>query len=260
MTTEELIKFWDKSNFVEGTKIHKEDYEFVKDNLVTNCKDFNSYISYYFDNPEDSNFHSNLWPSPYCGDIRKAKIFVLGLNPGFDCDYFYEENPEIAKVLEKTLAQDLDSEEYPFFVLNPKYSWIGGSKYWLQKLNGIVEEAKKSTGKTTSQVLKKISENVAALELVPYHSKTFKYSKYEKLPSVKMMLNFINEVVIPGVESGKYTLIILRKWSDLQKRNLIKETKAENFIAYPPRLSQAASLGTNSTGGKAIYKAIFEDN
>lgn len=36
MSTEEFIQFWDKSSFYAGTKVNKEDYEYLKSHLVEN--------------------------------------------------------------------------------------------------------------------------------------------------------------------------------------------------------------------------------
>lgn len=33
---DDFIQFWDKSNFYAGTKIHKDDYEYLKNHLAEN--------------------------------------------------------------------------------------------------------------------------------------------------------------------------------------------------------------------------------
>lgn len=257
MKIEEFIKFWDKSNFYSGTKIHNQDYDLLKDKLVENCHNFDDYVENYIDNPQDTKFHPDLWPSPYCGDLRNGEIFILSLNPGFDCDYYYEGNAEVKQVLEKNLSQKLDNEEYPFFVLNPRFSWIGGAKYWLRKLNPIIKNIQeKDNNLSYSDILLLLSKKIVALELVPYHSKIFKYSKYSELPSVKKMLDLLNEVIIPGTKEGKYTLIILRKGKDLQGKNLIPKQANDNFIVYEGAECQSASLWVNQKAREAILKKL----
>lgn len=258
MTIDDFIQFWDKSNFYAGTKIHKEDYDLLQDKLVENCHNFDDYVENYIDNPQDTKFHPDLWPSPYCGDLKNGEIFILSLNPGFDCDYYYEGNDEVKQALEKNLSQKLDNEEYPFFVLNPRFSWIGGAKYWLKKLNPIIKNIQeKDKNISYSDILSLLSKKIVALELVPYHSKIFKYSKYSELPSVKKMLSFLNEVIIPGTKEGKYTLIILRKGKNLQEKNLIPKQANDNFIIYKGMNCLSASLGEDSNGGSAILKRLL---
>ena len=92
---------------------------------------------------------------------------------------------------------------------------------------------------------------------MPYHSKIFKYSKYSELPSVKKMLDLLNEVIIPGTKEGKYTLIILRKGKNLQEKNLIPKQANDNFIVYEGGECRSASLGEDSNGGSAILKRLL---
>ena len=256
MTIDDFIQFWDKSNFYSGTKIHNQDYDLLKDMLVENCHNFNDYVENYIDNPQDTKFHPDLWPSPYCGDLRNGEIFILSLNPGFDCDYYYESVAEVKQALEKNLFQNLTNEKYPFFVLNPRFSWIGGAKYWLKKLKPIIQKIEQDKNMNYSDVLSFLSKKIVALELVPYHSKKFNYSQYSELPSVKKMLSFLNEVIIPGTKEGKYTLIILRKGKNLQEKNLIPKQANDNFIVYEGAECQSASLRVNLKARGAILKRL----
>ncbi|MBE6360048.1 MAG: hypothetical protein E7059_01170 [Treponema bryantii] len=256
MSTEEFIQFWDKSNFYAGTKIHKEDYEYLKNHLVENCHNFNDYVEKYIDKPQDTKFHPDLWPSPYCGDLRNGEIFILSLNPGFDCDYYYEKDVEVKQALKNNLSQNLTNEKYPFFVLNPRFSWIGGAKYWLKKLDKIIQKIKQDKNMNYSDILSSLSKKIVALELVPYHSKSFYFPKYQELPSVKKMLSFLNDVIIPGTKEGRYTLIILRKGKELQKSNLITKQENDNLIIYEGWECRSASLGEKSNGGNAIFKKL----
>lgn len=259
MTIDDFIQFWDESNFHSGTKIHNQDYDLLKDKLVKDCHNFNDYVEKYIDKPQDTKFHPDLWPSPYCGDLRNGEIFILSLNPGFDCDYYYESVAEINQALENNLSQNFTNEKYPFFVLNPRFSWIGGAKYWLKKLNPIIQKIEQDKNMNYSDALSFLSKKIVALELVPYHSKKFNYSKYPELPSVQKMLSLLNDVIIPGTKEGKYTLIILRKGRDLQEKKLITEQENENFIIYKGMNCLSALLGEDSDGGSAILKRLLNN-
>lgn len=91
---------------------------------------------------------------------------------------------------------------------------------------------------------------------MPYHSKSFYFPKYLELPSVKKMLSFLNDVIIPGTKEGRYTLIILRKDKELQERNLITKQENDNLIIYEGWECRSASLGEKSNGGNAILKKL----
>lgn len=80
MTIDDFIQFWDKSNFYSGTKIHKDDYEYLKNHLVENCHNYDDYIENYINKPQDTKFHPDLWSSPYCGDLRNGGT-VAGQQP-----------------------------------------------------------------------------------------------------------------------------------------------------------------------------------
>lgn len=253
---DEFIGFWDESNFFPGTKIHKEDYVLLKSKLVENCHNFDEYIEKYIDEPQDKKFHPDLWPSPYCGDLRNGEIFILSLNPGFDCDYYYEKDVEVKQALKNNLSQNLTNEKYPFFVLNPRFSWIGGAKYWLKKLDKFIQKIKQDKNMNYSDILSSLSKKIVALELVPYHSKSFYFPKYPELPSVKKMQSFLNDVIIPGTKEGRYTLIILRKGKELQERNLITKQENDNLIIYDGCECQSASLWINEKAKEAILKKM----
>jgi hypothetical protein len=64
--------------------------------------------------PKDQDFHFALLPVPYLGNLAKADIFILLLNPGFaSVDYYCEsENRAFKKALQQNLAQDFRGTEY----------------------------------------------------------------------------------------------------------------------------------------------------
>ena len=161
--------------------------------------------------------------------------------------------------MENTLAQKFDSEEFPFFFLNPKYEWISGAHYWRKKFSDIIKTAGSELGYSTTDVLNILSNNIAALEIVPYHSKSFNYYKYEQLPSVVKMMDFINNYVISKAKKGECLLVILRKGNDLINRNIIKDVESENIIIYEKSECQSGSLSMNSKAGPLIYKLLFSN-
>jgi hypothetical protein len=64
--------------------------------------------------PKDSRLHLGLLPQPFLGDLRRASIYILGLNPGLGpSDYYAEyEVPQFKRALLLNLKQK--SSHAPF--------------------------------------------------------------------------------------------------------------------------------------------------
>lgn len=107
--------------------------------------------------------HVELIPEPFSGNPN-AKIVILQLNPGYDPgDHrFHSSN----SVFRASLRHNLEhaEQEYPFHLLNPKFSAAPGYQYWEQKLRHLIE----------TYGLKRIANEVFCVQFFPYHSKEYK--------------------------------------------------------------------------------------
>lgn len=84
---------------------------------------------------ESGALHVGLLPLPFIGDVRGAKVYFLLANPGLSANDYYAEY-EDTRVRERLLAnlrQDLRTEAYPFFPLDPNMAWHSGNGYWERK-------------------------------------------------------------------------------------------------------------------------------
>lgn len=265
---EELVDFWNVSNFHLKTKIHNQDFDLIENNLIKNCSNSSDFIKNYLSSKNkqnlDKKFHSNLLPEPYCGNLSNAKIFILGLNPGFDnATYFCQENEKLRNALENNLKQNLSEYEYPFIGLNPEFLWTDSGRWCFSKFdqqeNSLIREIMNRKNCDYLGSLKFLSQKIASLELVPYHSKLFSLPKsiYMKMPSVKIMLSFIENYVLPKVNSGDAILIVLRKGNILESEiDGLKEIENKIVIYKGSGECQRASLSANSRGGKAILNFL----
>ncbi|MEX0838824.1 MAG: hypothetical protein WD034_04765 [Parvibaculum sp.] len=215
--------------------------------------DFESYIRSEHFGKRDSRFHTSLLPIPYGGDLSRADIFVLLLNPGFShADYFGEfQMPEFRKRLEKNLAQNFEDEEFPFLWLDPKFSWHSGFVWWEKKLRDVVmmiAEAKYDG--SYLDALRDLSRRLALVELVPYHSSHFNgHTLIKSLPSSRAAKRYVADVLMRGVRTGEKTIIVTRQeaaW-DLGE-------PTENCVIYKGGLTRGASLGPTTPGGAAILR------
>lgn len=206
-------------------------------------------------------------PEPYCGNLNNAKIFILGSNPGFDnATYFCHENKNFRKVLEDNLKQNLSEYEYPFIGLDPEFLWTDSGRWWFSKFdqqeNSLIKEIMNRKKCDYLDSLKFLSKKIAFLELVPYHSKRFSLPKsiYMKMPSVKMMLSFIENYVLPKVNSGDAILIMLRKGKVSEtKIDGLKEIENKIVIYKGSGECQRASLSADSRGGEAMLNFLLNE-
>lgn len=123
----------------------------------------------------------SVYPQHFVGNIDKAKIIILSLNPGYSTEYYEAYKNRINKngtKYEQTIKENLEMEK-PFFhafeLANE--SDLG---YWGNKMKCWVEEYDKKDNKTIIESLKKITENIALAEFFPYHSISYN-DMYDKL-------------------------------------------------------------------------------
>ena len=211
---------------------------------------------------EDHQFHLSLLPSPYVGDLSRADIFILALNPGFSLtDYCAEWHvPKFRRRLKRNLRQDFDRVDFPFFLLDPEFCWHGGFAWWEGKLREVATRiAKKKHGGRYFDALRELSRRIAAIELVPYHSIAFhehrlisnstrRAERRPLLVSAERAIHFANTVLLKRARSGKASIIITRKVKAWGLPN------ARRVINYRPSLARSASLGPKSPGGKEILR------
>ena len=123
----------------------------------------------------------DVYPQHFVGNIDKAKIIILSLNPGYSTEYYdaYKNstNKDGTKY-EQTIKENLEMEQ-PFFhafeLANE--SDLG---YWGNKMKCWVEDYDKKDNEEIIESLKKITENIALAEYFPYHSISYN-GMYDKL-------------------------------------------------------------------------------
>jgi len=250
---ERLLSNWRNLDLTNPPYVLSEDQRVFK-KANTPFSFFPSFTDWHthkdFGQRQSHEFQTGLLPIPYFGDLRKARIFLLTLNPGFDHSDIHAEtvSPELRRDLIKNLHQsDLDPQ-YPSVFLNPKYSWHGGFIYWAKKLQGILSLIQKANGFTYRDSLAFLAKNIAVLEAVPYHSIEFKGSNnlLENLQSSRAIKEFVNDLLSHRAASQEALIIVLRKnsfWG-------LKESS--NVVIYGQGEARGSSLTPNSRGGKAM--------
>lgn len=251
-----LTRFWQEGNLSRKPYIHCEDVE----TLATRpsfpaSRSFEEYLVGKSFGPKDNWFDFSLYPVPYAGDLEKAKVVILGLNPGLTySDYWAEfKVRSFRERLERNLDQNFKGIDFPFMFLDPQFCWNSGFQWWERKLRNIVIRiASKGRNGSYYDALRFLSKRLACIELIPYHSASFSDQKLiRELPSAKDARSFVQERLVPKAGSGKITIIVTR-----QQEGWGIEKNSKNICVYGSGQARGASLGEKTDGGEAILKQL----
>ncbi|MDP3340077.1 hypothetical protein [Frigidibacter sp.] len=139
----ELIEHWQKINLEKGPFRHPNDKPFL-DKQCSSWKNCEHAVESYRASDQITKVIYDIYPAPYSGDIRKAKIFLLMLNPSWAPDDLHHQiESEVYRKAEQAALwqQDLD-ERFPNHYLNPNFCWSGGYRYWEKKLKHVAAEVR----------------------------------------------------------------------------------------------------------------------
>lgn len=249
-----LIESWRKCNLESPPYLFPDDERHIEgfsDSRI--YRSFDEYVSSPEFGVSDTNLHLGLLPVPFVGNLEKASIFILMLNPGLSAgDYFAEQKvPEFRNALIRNLRQENTDDEFPFIFLNPDFAWHPGFEYWQKKFHNIIDEIRKQSNVSYQKAMSILSKRLACLELMPYHSKSFGAgSLLNKLPSVEIMRNYVQDIVVPKAMTDKAIIIATRQVKMWQ----LPEHK--NIVMYEGGETRSAHLTISSRGGQAIAKNI----
>ncbi len=204
--------------------------------------------------PKDSRLHLGLMPQPFLGDLRRASIYILGLNPGLGPGDYYAEY-EVARFRRALLANLKQNKRrsFPFLFLDPQYAWHGGFAWWHGKLAGVIARLAQTRNVEFAKQRAQLARELASIELVPYHSSKSP-GGWIRLESVSLALTFVHNSVVPRVRSGKAIAIAIRQ------TKIWKLPKEIGFVSYTRQEARAASLSPDSRGGRAILDHLRRRN
>lgn len=204
---------------------------------------------------DDSAQHLGLLPIPYVGNLQRASVFILTLNPGLSpIDYYCQQhNKPFTEALIRNLCQENADDPYPFIFLNPRFSWHSGFDYWHGRLRDIAQMVARKKNKDHRSGLQYLAQKVCVLELVPYHSRSFGLSRsiLDSLESVRLMVDYVREVVVPRAQSGEVAVVVTRKahyWGLTED--------GQNVVIYQRSETRGAHLSLNSRGGELIARHL----
>ena len=172
-----------------------------------NGKYFASSDKIFLDKIEDnlkSKLDLSIIPLHFIGDISKAKVLVLNLNPGINKKNlsFYKDNEEYQKKIINNLTfKDPKFFEFDYYTENNEGYWSRLSPLFSDKYSEKI--AKNKISKDTKDLDIFFTKNIALVEFFPYHSKKYnncydmlgksKEGKKDYLPSQKFVFELIKE-------------------------------------------------------------------
>jgi hypothetical protein len=102
---------------------------------------------------------TSLIPEPFIGNPKMAKLVLLNLNPGWDAyDAESHTNPNFKAAMLRNLHHE--SQNYPFYPLNPSFECTPCGKWWLKLTKKLIEGCDRIS----------VSQRLLVIEWFPYHS------------------------------------------------------------------------------------------
>lgn len=205
--------------------------------------------------PDDRHLHLGLTPLPFVGNMMHASIYILLLNPGLHpSDYYGEyEVPGFRKALLENLKQRIAPNRCPFIFLDPEFSWHSGFDWWHRKLSRVIEHLSRVWSVSFAEARRRLGSQLAAIELVPYHSANFHDADKwrDRLRSTALARFFVNRHVLPRVREGDTIAIVTRQVRHWRLEDL------SGVVTYSGTQSRAAHMSPGSPGGQAIIRHLL---
>ena len=177
--------------------------------------------------PGDTRLHLDLIPLPFMGDLEKASVYVLMLNPGLSPMHYFEyRDSRFRQALIANLRQKPAKGVMPFVSMDPQFAWHDGFSYWHEKLGEVIERIANCSGITFAEAREKLAAKLAVIQLVPYRSA--KKPSVEGLRSVELVKDYVSKIIIQERCKEKGALVIMARGVSAWKTCLPKELR-ENF-------------------------------
>ena len=213
----ELVNFWQRCDLATPPYAHPDDLPVLRrgngKHIDAEPRDFEAFVaSSRFGDFKDYRLHLSLLPIPYGGSLDRADIVILLLNPGFSYSDYHAESrvPPYRQRLEMNLRQSFQGVEFPFLWLDPEFCWHSGFGWWEKKLRDVITmiAAERFNGRFLD-ALRDLSARLAHVELVPYHSPSFRgHALIDDLPSVKAARRFVQGTLVLSAQATAKTIIV----------------------------------------------------
>lgn len=199
----------------------------------------------------DYRFVVGVPPMPFSGNLLKAKIIILTLNPG----YIEKINKDLClnmsdteKAQQLCLMRDALNLDSDAIYDENECSRKQGDYYWQKSFSKLAIDA---YGRSSKEIRHPIYEDIAFLQLIGYHSKKFKDSVGIKhLPST-LFTNLLVKYLAIGTNKTFLVLRSEKQWEEIFREELWKKLETEGRIITKGHkgMSQAISRGNIKKDG-----------
>ncbi|WP_395051491.1 hypothetical protein [Flavobacterium sp.] len=170
--------------------------------------------------------HTQIMPAPFMGDVIKAPIVILMLNPGYTKEEDKVGYYSKYKDWWKNEVQHIQTKyNFPFFALEEEYS--KSSPYWVTKLKPL----------TLISTNEKVAKNICNIQFFPYHT--------EKYRNIHKNL-FMEEGFDNYLPSQKYNFQLVKNAMARNAIIIITRSKKMWLKAIPELANYENSYSTNS--------------
>jgi hypothetical protein len=151
--------------------------------------------------------------------------------------------------------KELDGVDFPFYSLDPEFCWCTGYRWWEAKLRDIamIVAQQKYNGRYLD-ALRELSQRIACIELVPYHSIAFHEHRLIKiLPSTSQAKRHLETSLLKRASSSKVLVIAMRQVTAWE----LHLVNRKGLVVYrPPAHSRRQASSSRTPGGRAILKRL----
>jgi hypothetical protein len=145
-------------------------------------------------------------------------------------------------------ASKSKEREISFCLLGSEMCWRPGFVWWEKKLREVIGCIAEAKNVSYAEAMQSLSQRLAVVELVPYHSGSFKAHKIiETLPSVQASRIYVRNTLLPKARRNDAVIIItlkIKAWG----------IRGGNVVLYEGGETRGASMSVKSKGGRAILK------
>ena len=194
----------------------------------------------------EGNIEFKVLPIPFMGDLRKARVILLLLNPGFSNDGMSDirmhehcAKHRCSDYLQRSRNNLLHKhgKRPAFYMLDERFAFFVGFDWWYKNCRPVIEKIG----------FKRVQNHLACVNFFPYHSARYTHLR-EMVPSQKYSIDLVKK----AMKAKK--IIIIMKGAKIWKREMLEdglERYPELFTAKNPRKS---ILSPKNLGPKIFEK------
>lgn len=182
-------------------------------------------------------FATDLYPQPWVGPVRNARVYVLLLNPGLSPhDRAHERRVAFSEAVRFNL-----SGRGPYLYLLERFKDHPGGR-WARKVFG-------------KDIVEAHCDQMCVVQLVPYHSKEGQVARSiaPTLPSSAAAIRFLHSWLLPEARARRIGLIVARAsglWG------VADEVEGRHVVIYRGAECRGAFQTPKTRGGQLLRRLV----